>query len=42
MLERPVRAHGLVIAFPQRDVHLDRVSPIEVRLVDRQEEGDCP
>jgi small-conductance mechanosensitive channel len=27
------REHGLVIAFPQRDVHLDSASPIEVRVV---------
>jgi small-conductance mechanosensitive channel len=27
------REHGLVIAFPQRDVHLDSASPIEVRMV---------
>ena len=25
--------HDLVIAFPQRDVHLDSLSPIEVRMV---------
>ena len=28
------REHDLVIAFPQRDVHLDTVSPLEVRLTD--------
>jgi small-conductance mechanosensitive channel len=27
------REHGLVIAFPQRDVHLDSVTPLEVRVV---------
>ena len=27
------REHELVIAFPQRDVHLDSVAPIEVRVV---------
>jgi small-conductance mechanosensitive channel len=27
------REAGIVIAFPQRDVHLDSVKPIEVRLV---------
>ena len=27
------REHDLVIAFPQRDVHLDSASPIEVRMV---------
>lgn len=25
--------HGIVIAFPQRDVHLDTLSPLEVRLM---------
>jgi small-conductance mechanosensitive channel len=27
------RAHHIVIAFPQRDVHLDSVKPVEVRIV---------
>lgn len=27
------REHALVIAFPQRDVHLDTVAPLEVRIV---------
>jgi potassium efflux system protein len=27
---------GIVIAFPQRDVHLDTQGPLEVRLVDRE------
>ncbi|MCB1703599.1 MAG: mechanosensitive ion channel [Halioglobus sp.] len=27
------REHNLVIAYPQRDVHLDSLSPVEVRLV---------
>jgi small-conductance mechanosensitive channel len=31
------RAAGIVIAFPQRDVHLDSVRPVEVRIV---KEGD--
>jgi len=26
--------HGIVIAFPQRDVHIDRLEPIEVRIID--------
>jgi small-conductance mechanosensitive channel len=29
------REAGLVIAFPQRDVHLDTLKPLEVRLIDR-------
>lgn len=28
------REHHLVIAYPQRDVHLDSLAPVEVRLVD--------
>ncbi len=27
------REHNLVIAYPQRDVHLDTVAPLEIRLV---------
>lgn len=27
--------HGITIAFPQRDVHLDTLQPLEVRLMDR-------
>ena len=27
------REHNLVIAFPQRDVHLDSAGPLEIRLV---------
>ncbi len=32
------REHQLVIAFPQRDVHLDTVGPLQVRLVDDGEQ----
>lgn len=33
--------NGIVIAFPQRDVHLDGISPLEVRLVaGKEEEGE--
>ncbi|MCB0387060.1 MAG: mechanosensitive ion channel, partial [Bdellovibrionales bacterium] len=28
------REHNIVIAFPQRDVHLDSLSPVQVQLVD--------
>jgi small-conductance mechanosensitive channel len=27
------RENDLVIAFPQRDVHMDSLSPIEIRMV---------
>ena len=31
---------GIVIAFPQRDVHLDTLKPLEVRMVSRDADGD--
>ncbi|MEO8359107.1 MAG: mechanosensitive ion channel domain-containing protein [Vicinamibacteria bacterium] len=33
-------AHHIVIAFPQRDVHLDSVKPIEVKVVTDQGKAD--
>lgn len=33
------REHELVIAFPQRDVHLDTVSPLEVRVLGADDPG---
>jgi small-conductance mechanosensitive channel len=33
------RQAGIVIAFPQRDVHLDSLSPVEVRLVEATPKG---
>jgi len=30
------RTAGIVVAFPQRDVHLDAKAPLEVRLVDKE------
>lgn len=33
------REAGIVIAFPQRDVHLDSVRPVEVRLVSNEPAG---
>ncbi len=33
------REAGLVIAFPQRDVHLDTVAPLEVRLIEGRSAG---
>lgn len=32
-IDRDFRQHGIEIAFPQRDVHLDSRSPVEVRIV---------
>ena len=31
-VNRKLNQAGIVIAFPQRDVHLDTSSPLEVRL----------
>jgi potassium efflux system protein len=38
-IDRKMREAGIVIAFPQRDVHLDTAGPLEVRMVDRPEGG---
>ncbi|HMN42147.1 MAG TPA: mechanosensitive ion channel [Phycisphaerales bacterium] len=37
--ERLLRERGIVVAFPQRDVHLDTAGPLEVRVVGRVEGG---
>ncbi|GAB4108313.1 MAG: mechanosensitive ion channel [Phycisphaeraceae bacterium] len=34
------REAGIVIAFPQRDVHLDTLRPLEVKLVDQPKDPD--
>jgi len=36
------REAHIVIAFPQRDVHLDSVSPLSVKLVERNDEAEHP
>ena len=33
MIEKSFGEHGVVIAYPQRDVHLDTAKPLEVRVV---------
>ena len=33
------REHNLVIAYPQRDVHLDTLSPLAIRLIGDAEHG---
>lgn len=33
MINRSLSEHGIVIAFPQRDIHLDTSRPLEVRVV---------
>ena len=48
LIESSVRFHvddlfreaGIVIAFPQRDVHLDTTRPLELRLMDRETTPD--
>jgi small-conductance mechanosensitive channel len=35
------REAGIVIAFPQRDVHIDSTSPLEVRIMDEGERDDA-
>jgi small-conductance mechanosensitive channel len=37
MISKTLDEHGIVIAFPQRDIHLDASRPLEVRLL-----GDAP
>jgi small-conductance mechanosensitive channel len=32
-IDRSFREAGIVIAFPQRDVHLDGTKPVEIRVV---------
>ena len=34
------REAGIVIAFPQRDVHLDTLKPLDVRVVKSGDESD--
>jgi len=33
MIYKTLAAHGIVMAFPQRDIHLDAAEPLAVRLV---------
>lgn len=33
MIEKSLREHGIVIAYPQRDVHLDAAAPLRVQVV---------
>ncbi len=39
LIERHLREAGIVIAFPQRDVHLDTTKPLEMRIVDSEDDG---
>ncbi|MEI7997053.1 MAG: hypothetical protein WCH01_19330, partial [Methylococcaceae bacterium] len=33
MISKTLDEHGIVIAFPQRDIHLDASRPLEVRVL---------
>lgn len=39
-IDRLFREHNICIAFPQRDVHLDTLRPLEVRVVQERGRGD--
>jgi len=30
------REAGIVIAFPQRDIHLDTLKPLDIRILEQQ------
>ena len=36
-IDRAFREHGITVAFPQRDTHLDTLKPLEVRIVSAEE-----
>jgi small-conductance mechanosensitive channel len=36
-IDEVFREAGIVIAFPQRDVHLDTAKPLDVRVVARED-----
>jgi small-conductance mechanosensitive channel len=40
-LDELFKEHGIVIAFPQRDTHLDTLSPLEIRLVNSHAENSA-
>lgn len=39
-LDELFRENSIVIAFPQRDVHIDSVSPLEIRMLKGRDNGD--
>lgn len=38
-INRRLNEKGIVVAFPQRDVHLDTSQPLEIRMVERSRQG---
>jgi potassium efflux system protein len=41
-IDREFRKAGVTISFPQRDVHLDQVGPLEVRVVPDRQSSSVP
>jgi len=41
-INRKFAEAGIVISFPQRDVHLNSTAPLEVRILPPQSEGQTP
>jgi small-conductance mechanosensitive channel len=39
MIEKRLREAGIVMAYPQRDVHLDSSRPLRIEVVRGDEEG---
>jgi small-conductance mechanosensitive channel len=39
LIEKHLREAGIVVAFPQRDVHLDTTKPLEMRIIDSKDDG---
>jgi small-conductance mechanosensitive channel len=39
LIEKHLREAGIVVAFPQRDVHLDTTKPLEMRIIDSEDDG---
>ena len=39
LIEKHLREAGIVVAFPQRDVHLDTTKPIEMRIINSENDG---
>jgi small-conductance mechanosensitive channel len=38
LIEKHLREAGIVVAFPQRDVHLDTSKPLEMRILDSEDD----
>jgi small-conductance mechanosensitive channel len=38
LIEKHLREAGIVVAFPQRDVHLDASKPLEMRIINSEDD----